>query len=133
MAKVWSYFLFLLWISYLMTIALLLFTEGFLLNKVARTEKGERTIGILIFLLKFIYRNDFFFSSFSYNFRNIQKFHPVFRFLFIFSALILKKENIRNFFQVNVFLAKIQFIVRKKVFFKINKHQPHYAWNRGRK
>ncbi|XP_043474221.1 GPI ethanolamine phosphate transferase 3 [Leptopilina heterotoma] len=41
MAKVWSYFLFLLWISYLMTIALLLFTEGFLLNKVARTEKGE--------------------------------------------------------------------------------------------
>lgn len=53
MAKVWSYFLFLLWISYLMVIALFLFTEGFLLNKVARTEKGK------FFYLSFLNNNKF--------------------------------------------------------------------------
>ncbi|XP_033210819.1 GPI ethanolamine phosphate transferase 3 isoform X2 [Belonocnema kinseyi] len=41
MAKLWSYFLFLVWIFYLLATALLLFTDGFLLNKVARTERAD--------------------------------------------------------------------------------------------
>ncbi|XP_015593772.1 GPI ethanolamine phosphate transferase 3 isoform X2 [Cephus cinctus] len=41
MVKSWSYLIFLTWTSYLMIVSLLLFTRGFLLNRVSRTERGE--------------------------------------------------------------------------------------------
>ncbi|KAK2581460.1 hypothetical protein KPH14_005130 [Odynerus spinipes] len=41
MTKLWSYLLFQGWMSYLMTAGLLVFTSGFLLNRVSRPERAE--------------------------------------------------------------------------------------------
>lgn len=43
MTKLWSYLLFQGWMSYLMTAGLLVFTSGFLLNRVSRPERAECT------------------------------------------------------------------------------------------
>ena len=52
MAKLWSYFLFLVWIFYLLATALLLFTDGFLLNKVARTERSKsKNVYFILFII----------------------------------------------------------------------------------
>lgn len=41
MGKQWSYFIFLAWLTYLMISGLVLFTRGFLLNRISRLEVGE--------------------------------------------------------------------------------------------
>ncbi|XP_014604721.1 PREDICTED: GPI ethanolamine phosphate transferase 3 [Polistes canadensis] len=41
MKKLWAYILFEVWMSYLMTAGLLVFTSGFLLNRVSRPERAE--------------------------------------------------------------------------------------------
>ncbi|XP_076760282.1 phosphatidylinositol glycan anchor biosynthesis class O isoform X2 [Xylocopa sonorina] len=41
MSKLWNYLIFHGWMSYLMTAGLLIFTSGFLLNRVARPERAE--------------------------------------------------------------------------------------------
>ncbi|CAK9803101.1 GPI ethanolamine phosphate transferase 3 [Anthophora plagiata] len=41
MSKLWNYLIFQGWMSYLMTAGLLIFTSGFLLNRIARPERAE--------------------------------------------------------------------------------------------
>ena len=43
MSKLWCYLIFLTWISYLLSTGLLIFIDGFFLNRVARTEHSECT------------------------------------------------------------------------------------------